>query len=208
MPTDRVPLEILPLVRSMNAALDRLENGLQRQLEFNANAAHQSRTPLAVLTANLGSLNEPQIVDLLRVDVEHMTRIVSQLLLVARLETSLFNLDEVIDPTGVADIASRASSARAGVAKVDRTVRSDQAVRSTNSFALRAALCNLIENAIQHTPEGTSVRIRVTSRPAVEVMDSGPGVPVEHVGAYSNGSGKAIATRAAQAWAWPSSTES
>jgi len=179
LPTDQVPLEILPLVRSMNAALDRLEQGLRRQREFNANAAHQLRTPLAVLMANLDSLNEPEIAGLLRADVEHMSRIVSQLLLVARLESPSFNVDEVIDlNAAVADIAAGFAPLALASEKTIELSRSNPPVRlRTSSFALRAALGNLIENAIQHTPRGTSVRIRVTSRGAIEVVDSGPGIP-------------------------------
>ena len=77
LPTVDVPQEVLPLVRGMNAALDRLDTGLRLQREFNANAAHQLRTPLAVLLANIDALKDPAIADRLRTDVEHMSRIVS-----------------------------------------------------------------------------------------------------------------------------------
>ena len=97
LPIDQIPLEILPLVQSMNAALDHLERGLQRQREFNANAAHQLRTPLSVLMANVDTLDELEIANRLRADVDQMSRIVSQLLLVARLETVSINLDEIVD---------------------------------------------------------------------------------------------------------------
>jgi len=97
LPDDGIPNEILPLVRSMNAALDHFEKGLQRQREFNANAAHQLRTPLSVLMAHVDTLKEPDVANRLRTDVEHMTRIVSQLLLIAQMETFSNSLDEIID---------------------------------------------------------------------------------------------------------------
>ena len=181
LPADKVPIEILPLVRSMNAALDRLEHGMERQREFNANAAHQLRTPLAVLMVNLDLLNEPEVANLLRADVEHMSRIVSQLLLVARLESPSFNIDEVVDlNSAVADIAASFAPLALASGKTIELSHSNPPIRlHTSRFALRAALGNLIENAIQHTPQGTSVRIRVMSRPAIEVVDSGPGIPAE-----------------------------
>jgi signal transduction histidine kinase len=181
LPTENIPLEILPLVRAMNSALDRLAQALQRQREFNANAAHQLRTPLAVLRANIDTVENPQVVNSIRVDVDHMSRIVSQLLVDARLDTACFNLDEVIDLNALA--ADTAASFAPLALASNRTIellRSDApALVRTNSFALREALGNLIENAIAHTLAGSSVRVRVTNRPSIEVIDSGPGIPVE-----------------------------
>jgi signal transduction histidine kinase len=181
LPVDNVPLEILPLVRSMNSVLDRLEQGLQHQREFNANAAHQLRTPLAVLMANLDSLKDAEVADRLRADVQHMSRIVSQLLLVARLETLSLNLDEMVDlNSAAADIAASFAPLALASGKSIELQRSDDPVRiRTSTFALREALGNLIENAINHTPAGTSVRVRVTDRPGIEVLDQGPGIPAE-----------------------------
>ena len=181
LPVDQVPLEILPLVQSVNAVLDRLEQGLQRQREFNANAAHQLRTPLSVLMANVDNLKEPDIASRLRTDVEQMSRIVSQLLLAARLETVSINLDELFDLNdAAAEIAGSLAPLALASGKSIELVRSDEPVIvRTNMFAVRAALGNLIENAIKHTPTGTSVRLRVTDRPSIEVMDCGLGVPSE-----------------------------
>ena len=178
---DQVPLEILPLVQSMNAVLDRLEQGIQRQREFNANAAHQLRTPLSVLMANVDTLKEPDIANRLRTDIEQMSRIVSQLLLVARLETVSINLDEIVDLNdAAADIAGGLAPLALASGKSIELVRSDEpVVIRTSIFAVRAALGNLIENAIKHTPTGTSVRLRVTDGPSIEVMDCGLGVPLE-----------------------------
>jgi signal transduction histidine kinase len=181
LPTEKVPLEILPLVRSMNSVLDRLEQALRHQREFNANAAHQLRTPLAVLMANMDTLGNPEVVSRIRIDVEHMSRIVHQLLLDARLETASLNPNEVVDlNAATAEIAASFAPLALASNKTIELLRSDAPVSvHTNSFALRAALGNLIENAIGHTPAGTSVRIRVSGRPAIEVMDSGPGIPAE-----------------------------
>src|SRR6202007_3239512 len=97
LPSKGIPKEILPLVTSFNEALDRLDEGLTRQREFNANAAHQLRTPLAVLAANLDTMSDTAVAAKLRYDVDLMSRIVSQLLMVAKLETLNLLLDEQID---------------------------------------------------------------------------------------------------------------
>jgi signal transduction histidine kinase len=178
---DQVPIEILPLVQSVNAVLDRLEQGLQQQREFNANAAHQLRTPLAVLMANVDALKEPNVANRLHADVEHMSRIVSQLLLIAQLETVSVNLDEIVDLNdAAAEIAgSFAPLALASGKSIELNRNSAPVVIRTNANAVRAALGNLIENAIKHTPAGTSVRLRVTAHPSIEVMDCGLGIPLE-----------------------------
>ena len=181
LPVDQVPVEILPLVQSMNAALDHLEQGLKRQREFNANAAHQLRTPLSVLMANVGTLKDTEVANRLRTDVEHMGRIISQLLLAARLETFSINPDEIVDLNdAAAEIAGNLAPLTLASGKSIKLVRNDEpVVIRTNTFAVQAALGNLIENAINHTPPGTSVLLRVTDRPSIEVMDCGLGVPVE-----------------------------
>ena len=181
LPVDQVPVEILPLVQSMNAALNHLEQGLKRQREFNANAAHQLRTPLSVLMANVDTLKDAEVANRLRTDLEHMSRIISQLLLAARLETFSVNPDEIVDLNdAVAKIAGNLAPLALASGKSIKLVRNDEpVVIRTNTFAIQAALGNLIENAINHTPPGTSVLLRVTDRPSIEVMDCGFGVPVE-----------------------------
>jgi signal transduction histidine kinase len=97
LPSAGIPAEIRPLVSSINNVLDRLDDGLKQQREFNANAAHQLRTPLAVLAANIDTMTDSAVAAKLRYDVELMSRIVNQLLLVARLETLNIRLDERVD---------------------------------------------------------------------------------------------------------------
>jgi signal transduction histidine kinase len=181
LPLEQIPIEILPLVRSMNAALDRFEEGMQRQREFNSNAAHQLRTPLAVLLANVDNIKDATAAEKLRTDVDYMSRIVSQLLFVSRLETLPINDTEIINLTDiVADIARDfAALALESNKSIELANQEKPVLVRSNSFAIRAALGNLIENAIKHTPPNTSVRLRVTDQPSIQVVDSGPGVPIE-----------------------------
>jgi signal transduction histidine kinase len=177
--TDEVPREILPCVLSFNAVLDRLELGLDRQREFNANAAHQLRTPLAVLMANVQSLEDSALIGRLKIDVDHMARIVSQLLLIAQLDSLTIDFKELVDLNAlVADVAANLGPIAINTDKSIKLERSegDLFVR-TSRFVLRTALQNLIENAIKHTPRGTSVLVRVTNLPSIDVIDGGPGIP-------------------------------
>jgi len=181
LPTTNVPDEIKPLVDAMNVALDRFDEGLRRQREFNANAAHQLRTPLAVLTANIDAMVDTTTASKLRHDVNLMSRIVSQLLLVARLETLSFALDEQIDLNAVAtEVATNLAPLAIASGKHLEVIQSDGPVLVFGSAqALCAAVNNLVENAIAHTPRETAITVRVTGDPAIQVIDTGRGVPVE-----------------------------
>lgn len=98
LPTKDIPREILPLVTAVNQAFDRLEQGFRRQREFTADAAHELRTPLAVLRARIETLPDQSDANALHHDIEGMSRVVGQLLDAAELETL------VIDPDDRADL--------------------------------------------------------------------------------------------------------
>ena len=179
LPHDGVPDEIVPLVRSVNRALDRLDEGLRHQREFNANAAHQLRTPLAVLAANIDAIKDGEIANKLRYDVDLMTRIVSQLLLVAKLETLNVALDEPVDLCAAARevAADLGILAISGGRSLEVEAPEQPVLARGNRFAVSVAMSNLVENGLHHAPSGGLVRIHVTDAPSVEVRDSGPGIP-------------------------------
>ena len=179
LPQSGVPREILPLVGAVNSALDRLDEGMQQQREFTANAAHQLRTPLTVLAANIDMMSDAAVAAKLRYDVDLMSRIVTQLLLVARLENLNICLDEQVELSSM--VREAAENLGPLAISTHKTLEVDEPanpvyVRGNNS-AVVAAVSNLIENALNHSPPGGAVKIRVTSTPSIEVLDSGPGVP-------------------------------
>src|SRR5207237_5715744 len=98
LPPEEIPKEILPLVEAVNQALDRLEQGFRVQREFTADAAHELRTPLAILRTRIDTLADQKVSKVLREDIEGMSRIVSQLLDIAELDTL------VVDPLEQADL--------------------------------------------------------------------------------------------------------
>ncbi|HLJ62841.1 MAG TPA: histidine kinase dimerization/phospho-acceptor domain-containing protein, partial [Stellaceae bacterium] len=80
LPTQEMPREILPLIKAVNQALDRLEQGFRAQRDFTADAAHELRTPLTLLRTRIDMLGNPEIARTLHDDIAGMSRIVSQLL--------------------------------------------------------------------------------------------------------------------------------
>jgi signal transduction histidine kinase len=174
-----VPQEISPLVGAVNSALDRLDEGMLQQREFTANAAHQLRTPLTVLAANIDMMSDAALAAKLRYDVDLMSRIVTQLLLVARLENLNICVDEPVELNSM--VREAAENLGALAISTQKTLEVDEPASPVfvrgNTHAVVAAVSNLIENALNHSPPGGAVKIRVTATPSIEVLDCGPGVP-------------------------------
>jgi signal transduction histidine kinase len=181
LPAVGLPPELQPLVVAINAALERLDEGFRMQREFTADAAHELRTPLAILATHLDALEDRKAAAALRDDVDRMIRLVNQLLSVAQLEALAVSPDESADLQAIAvDVAASLAplALKRGRSIAVTGTTAPVAVRG-NAESLRQALRNLIENALQHTPAGTEVEIDVTAEPSVHVSDRGPGVPPE-----------------------------
>jgi signal transduction histidine kinase len=179
LPTRNVPTEILPLVVTVNQALDRLEKGFRLQREFTADAAHELRTPLAVLRMRIDTLPDQAAAADLRPDLEIMTHIVNQLLDVAELEGSVVDLKDTVDLHAVCtEVASGlAPIAIAQNKDVALTGSESSVLVKGNAMMLYQAVRNLAENALNHTPTGSTVEINLTERGAISVLDEGPGIP-------------------------------
>ena len=179
LPDGGMPREVQPLVRAVNQALDRLEEGFRGQREFTADAAHELRTPLAILRTQIDMISDHELAQSLRNDVENMSRLVNQLLEMAELETF------VIDRSETADLVAVAAEVAAFLAPIalarDKRVAVAGARKPVlvpgNAEMLGRAVRNLVENALVHTPVRTTVEIEIDPAGAISVSDRGPGVP-------------------------------
>ncbi|MBV8538440.1 MAG: sensor histidine kinase N-terminal domain-containing protein, partial [Alphaproteobacteria bacterium] len=176
LPESGFPGEIQPLVHAINAALERLEQGFKAQRDFTADAAHELRTPLAILRTNIDLIADQEIASALRQDVTMMSRLVDQLLNFAELETLVIGSNEVADLHAVcADVAAYLAPL---AVKQNKSLAVPECptpilIRG-NADVLGQAVRNLIENALTHTPAGTTVEVEVTPEPAIYVRDQGP----------------------------------
>jgi signal transduction histidine kinase len=172
------PIEIRPFIDKINAALARLAANAARMRRYTANAAHELRTPLAILRARLEDSEEPTFkVDLKR-DASQLQAIVEQMLIAARLTERQASLDQKVD---LADaIRQVVTDYSPLVLDCDRRIEFETAtppifVRG-NRRAIESVVANLIDNALRAEPLGGTVLVRVSADAVVEVVDHGEGV--------------------------------
>ena len=172
-----LPRELVPLVQAVNASLDRLEADYRVQREFTANAAHQLRTPLATLRARLESRFSAQILGDVTFEIEQLARLVEQLLCLARLDSQEQFQFAAFDAHAVALEVARelAPDALKSEHYVTAATPDASVPAHGNATLARLVFRNLIENAIQYTPAGTSITLSADSA-AVIIADDGPGI--------------------------------
>jgi signal transduction histidine kinase len=181
LPVEQIPREVRPLVSAVNQALDRLEQGFRIQREFTADAAHELRTPLSILRTRIDTLEDQRGTAELHQDIEGMSRIVGQLLDIAELEAF------VVGPDEKADLRSVCSEVAEFVAPLALTQGKNVALLGAskpvwikgNAEMLKRAVRNLAENAINHTPQGTTVEFVIEENGTVSMRDQGPGISNE-----------------------------
>lgn len=212
-----IPEEIRPLIEALNDVMLRLDSTLGAQRQFIADAAHQLKTPLAGLRSQIDLTHGESDPATLARSLQHvaqsadnMTRLVQQLLVLARAESvadhgSAF---EKLDLNRVAHEVTTEWAEKSLAKRIDLGFEAASAAVVINGMPLllHEMLSNLVDNAIKYTPPGGRVTVRVVASdwPAMEVEDSGIGLPQEErekvfsrfyrvLGRESEGSGLGLA---------------
>jgi signal transduction histidine kinase len=178
LPLEAVPSEIVPLVSAVNDALRRLDEGYERHQRFLVDAAHELRTPIAILQTRLESLSLGADKGRVLEDVARLSTLADQLLDLQRVNRQIDRFSRVdivaIGKKVTADLAPLAIAAdyaisfESGLEHV--YVRGDEG-------SLERALSNLVQNAIQHGGRKGGITVRVDQPATISVSDDGPGIP-------------------------------
>ena len=178
--------------RDLGQAYERLEHAYEQQRRFTADASHELRTPLAIIKANAslalaGQRTPEQYREKLQsVDgaADRMSRIVQDLLLLARSDAGQLSYDLVPTPLGDALKQSVEAVRSLGRAPVRLDLPAGPVCVPGHEDSLVRLFGNLLENALRHTPEGGCVTLSLTSeggKAVVRVSDTGEGIAPEHL---------------------------
>ena len=183
------PTEAKPLVTALNKLFGQVDEANRNQQRFLANAAHQLRTPLAGLQAHTELAMSQPVPDACRAELEYVhsatirtARLANQLLALARAEPGGYRPAEFVrvELRQVVEECADEWVHRSLAKDVDLGFDLSSVDVPGDAFLLRELLVNLIGNAVEYTPAGGRVTVRIgldDGSPCIEVEDDGPGIP-------------------------------
>lgn len=187
---NQVPLEVRPFVVAINRLLGRVEQSMEGQRRFVADAAHELRSPLTALSLQAERLSLTELPPLarervatLRQGIDRGQRLLEQLLTLARAESAI---DRPVTLVSVQQVYRRVLEdfiPLAQARQIDIGVEGalDVTVR-VNEPDLMVIVKNLVDNAIRYTPAKGRVDLSVTvaqGRTVLTIEDTGPGIQIE-----------------------------
>lgn len=181
LPADGIPKEVAPLVTAFNGTLERLENEAKKRQRFLIDAAHELRTPIAIMQTRIDGMSDGPERSRMLDDVARLADTAEQLLDFERNDQAL-ELDGKVDlveiaQTAVADIAPVAIAAGYQISFQSEVEKLE---RQGSTPALARAVSNLIRNAVDHCEGRGEIAVSVLADGAIAVADQGPGIPEEH----------------------------
>jgi signal transduction histidine kinase len=191
----RQPEELRPLTQALNEMLARLRQSFVQQREFLGNAAHELKTPVAVLKSSLQSLTlkersvseYQQGLQVALDDLDRLERLLQWMLRLARAEQ--WGSGASRTDIGVVDVTDTCEEAFARVSGLARQRGVALELHKNGPSPVRAdpedlqvIWVNLLDNAIRHSPQHSTVQLQVSHSDrcaSVRVSDAGPGIPKE-----------------------------
>ncbi|WP_332701645.1 sensor histidine kinase [Devosia sp.] len=175
--SEHVPDELHSLVAAVNAALQRLDDGIERRQRFLADAAHELRTPIAILQTRIELLPDDEQRSRLMLDVARLANLANQLLDLQRLDADL----TVFQPVNLVDLAAQVTADMAPLAisagdEISFDAEVDTVTVAGDPASLSRAIVNLIQNAVIHGGRKTAIHVAVGRDGSLRVADTGPGI--------------------------------
>ena len=191
LPVESVPVELAELAQSLNDMLARLEEAFRRLSDFSSDIAHELRTPVSnLMTETHVALSRPRSADDYRSilesnaeEFEHMARMISDMLLLAKAENGL--AAQNLETVNLAEEVRALFDYYDAVAEEKglRLILEGDAEVSADRLKLRRALGNLLSNAVRHSAVETTLRVRISTSPdAVSICmeNTGDGIAQEY----------------------------
>jgi len=188
-----IPGDLKPLVQAINGLLQRVEQNLEHERRFTADAAHELRTPLAALqaqwdaarlTAGPSGRADGDAQAKISAGLDRLRRLVTQMLSLERLERQgmqarLSDIDwSALVEQVFSDVLPQADRRHVELACEWPPQGSEPPLRRGDAQLLAVLLRNLLDNAVAHSPPNAPVRLCLSAQ-AIEVVDEGPGVAAE-----------------------------
>jgi signal transduction histidine kinase len=168
-------------VRAVNAALQRLDDGMERRQRFLADAAHELRTPIAILQTRIELLPDDAQRSRLMLDVARLANLANQLLDLQRLDADSTSFH----PVNLVDLAAQVTADMAPLAiaagdEISFDAEVDSVTVAGDPASLSRAIVNLVQNAIIHGGRKTTIQVAVGRDGSLRVSDTGSGIPEQH----------------------------
>lgn len=181
LPLDKVPYEVRGLVTAMNEALTRLDEGYERHRRFLADAAHELKTPIAILQTRVENLDTGPERTRLLTDTARLAAMAEQLLDLQRLAQSQIDFQPIdLVPLAERVVADHAPLAISAGYDISLRAPAPSAWVLGDRGAIERLLANLTQNAVVHGGNNGTIEIEIAGNGTFEVHDSGPGIAPEH----------------------------
>lgn len=214
VPAEGLPTEIGPLAETLNGLLARLREAFEAERSFAANAAHELRTPLAGAIAQaqrLRSETSEPVTEARAAEIEatlkRLTRLSERLMQLARAEGGRLRMDRSGDLRPVARVVVDDLERASTKDRIALTLPSTAVMSDIDPDAFAILSRNLVENALRHGAENSTVQVALTADGLLSVANDGPVLPLntldrltarfERANASADGSGLGLAIVAA-----------
>ena len=176
LPTDDLVEEIAPLVKTINAALARVDTDIAAKERFLADAAHELRTPIAILRTRIEGYGDTEQSRRLLLDVARVGAVAEQLLDLQR-----FAVAPVLSDTDLVSLSGQVVADLAPLAinegyELGLETDARKVVVQGDRLSIERAVSNLVRNAIEHAGNRGQITVRVHSNAVIEVADDGAGI--------------------------------